>query len=564
MLSFPLLGRSRSWAVLAALSLLSLFALSPSVRAQGYPGGGSGGGYPGGGGAADTYTVAYSGGATTATGPTDNTPGSYTLASAPGSSVPGGYAYGGGAYNHQFFGPKSVTINCKGAIKTTFTWNPGPNNDPAPAANSVIVVEQVYASWGGNSGGSASGDISGTTTGGSGGQTYTGTRYSVQGGSSFSVTCTPTASASSTAPANGSAGAFANVGYTAAVSPVTLSLQGATLDSSHNYDILVGQHCTASLVGIPSGCTVSNYQWSVTGTTFQTWSADTPSFPVMVGGVQIGIIPENPDVTYEVDGPGPLTNSTAGWYWNDLAKGTGNNTQETVSCTATVTPPTGQGAALTVTATTPITVWTPVWTATGNGASVVVDNTFQAPDFWLHAGPGPLDFGATRGMTWDATLSPPSAPVPFGIGSLAIVQIITGCDQGMTSNTTPPLSIPGPGNGQTGLDTSWPYGWTISTTIVGGMKYESGDSPGIRVTNLRSAHDNISFEDYLMYCPPSSVQYVPLAKYIWSANMGASLPATGNWINFTGTAGTVTDAQKTGRFLPNNTFPAWTDIVTAQ
>lgn len=357
---------------------------------------------------------------------------------------------------------------------------------------------------------------------------------------------------------------FVNLSYSVTPYPVTIPLAGTTPDSNGHLNILIGQHCSASLVGIPSGCTVSNYQWSVTGTTFQTWSADTPSFPVMVGGVQIGIIPENPDATYEVDGPGPLTSSTAGWYWNDLANGKGNNTQETVSCAATVTPPTGQGAALTVTATTPITVWTPVWTATGNGASVVVDNTYQAPDFWLHAGPGPLDFGATRGMTWDASLSPPSAPVSFGIGSLAIVQIITGCDQGMTSNTTPPLSIPGPGNGQTGLDTSWPYGWTISTTIVGGMKYESGDSPGIEVTNLRSAHDNISFEDYLMYCPPSSVQYVPLAKYIWSANMGASLPATGNWINFTGTAGTVTDAQKTGQFLPNNTFPAWTDIVTAQ
>lgn len=74
--------------------------------------------------------------------------------------MPSDSDYGGGAYNHQFFGPKTVSINCKGAITATFTWNPGPNNDPAPAASSVIVVEQVCASWGSNSGGSIGNDHS--------------------------------------------------------------------------------------------------------------------------------------------------------------------------------------------------------------------------------------------------------------------------------------------------------------------------------------------------------------------------------------------------------------------
>lgn len=518
MRSFPLLGRFRSWAALCLFSLLfsglPLFLTCPAYAQGDYPG-------------STGYVVTYN--------PTTN------------------IVQGKGFDDQDITNPVTATL----------TWQ---GNGPAPA---VIVEEDAAASyWVDDIAiGLCSCGLPNATSvlnlqdGGDYATRYT--FYPAPASGTITLP-TVTTSGSTTLPDGEEVMNFVNLSYIVTPYPVTINLAGTTPDSNGYLNILIGQHCSASLVGIPSGCTVSNYQWSVTGTTFQTWSADTPSFPVMVGGVQIGIIPENPDATYEVDGPGPLTNSTAGWYWNDLANGKGNNTQETVSCTATVTPPTGQGAALTVTATTPITVWTPVWTATGNGASVVVDNTFQAPDFWLHAGPGPLDFGATRGMTWYASLSPPSAPVPFGIGSLAIVQIITGCDQGMTSNTTPPLSIPGPGNGQTGLDTSWPYGWEISTTIVGGMKYESGDSPGIRVTNLRSAHDNISFEDYLMYCPPSSVQYVPLAKYIWSANMGASLPATGNWINFTGTAGTVTDAQKTGRFLPNNTFPAWTDIVTAQ
>ncbi len=355
-----------------------------------------------------------------------------------------------------------------------------------------------------------------------------------------------------------------SIGYT--VYPVYISLSGPVQDSSGNSDILVGQSCTASLVGIPSGYSVSNYQWSVSGTTFQTWSADTPPFPIIVGGVQIGITGENPDATYEVDGPGPLTNPTAGWYWNDLGDGNGKSYQETVSCTATVTPPAGQGSAFTVSATQPVTVWTPKWTCTGTGASVIVNNTYiSGSGFWLHAGPGPLDPGIINGMTWNANLWPPPSPVPFGTGSSAMVQIITSFDIGATTNAIIPLPVYFPTDGQTGLDNVWPYPWyTSAPNLTNGMYYESGDSPGVGVDGDKSAHDNESFDDYLMYCPPGSVQYVPLAKFIWSADMSATLPATGNWINFTGSAGTVTDAQKAGQFLPSNEFPSWTQIVLNQ
>lgn len=164
MFSFPLLGRPLSWAALTSLISLALCA-SPAAQAQGTQ--------------TDTYTVTYSGGATTAIGPTDYPPGPYTLASAPDQHVPSGNAYGGSTSNHYFTSGQSVTLNCQGAITATFTWNGGPNNDPAPAANSVIVVEQVNADWGGQSGSVGSDIPGGTTTGSSASQTYTAIRYSV-------------------------------------------------------------------------------------------------------------------------------------------------------------------------------------------------------------------------------------------------------------------------------------------------------------------------------------------------------------------------------------------------
>ena len=83
----PLLGRPLSWAALTSLISLALCA-SPAAQAQGTQ--------------TDTYTVTYSGGATTAIGPTDYPPGPYTLASAPDQHVPSGNAYGGSTSNHYF------------------------------------------------------------------------------------------------------------------------------------------------------------------------------------------------------------------------------------------------------------------------------------------------------------------------------------------------------------------------------------------------------------------------------------------------------------------------------
>ena len=110
---------------------------------------------------------------------------------------------------------------------------------------------------------------------------------------------------------------------------------GPTKDSSGNWDILIGQHCTAQLVGIPTGSGWNTtYQCSVSDTTYQTWQPTTPAIQPALA---------NPNASYYVGGPGPLngpdTTKTPnipppGWYWNDAA-----NNMETVSCTATVPVP---------------------------------------------------------------------------------------------------------------------------------------------------------------------------------------------------------------------------------
>ena len=132
----------------------------------------------------------------------------------------------------------------------------------------------------------------------------------------------------------GSDGANGGYGlsYSVAVTTInlTITLAGTTPDSSGAANILVGQGCTAGLSA--TGCTVSDpYQWSVSGTTFQDWEPTTQANPKATPPMQA-----NPNASYELDGTGPLTNSTAHWFWNDLKQ-----MPETVKCTANVTP-TGQ------------------------------------------------------------------------------------------------------------------------------------------------------------------------------------------------------------------------------
>jgi len=350
---------------------------------------------------------------------------------------------------------------------------------------------------------------------------------------------------------SGQGGVF--LSYKTAATPITLNLTGTTKDSSGQPHILIGQHCSASLNGIPAGCTVSNYQWSVSGNTFQTWSADTPA---------VGSNPYNPDASYYVGGPGPLTNPTARWYWNDLAANTNGPAHETVSCTLTITPPAGQGAAFAVTATRKVTVYWPLWTAFGVGGTMVVSNGYpNNGDYWLYAGPTPGS-GETGGMDWYAIVSPPDPnPAAFGAGSLQIVQLVI---PGMIFTSTDGDKYNWSTNGQEGLDTSYPYGWVTTSPT-----YFSRDSPGIDLSHplpgtlAYSGGLQDQFEDYLLYFAPGSAQCVPLGRFVWSTAGSATIPfQNGNldWAFWPGTsAGTVTPSGTPSRnFVPNNSFPMWT------
>ena len=559
-------SRSCSFAVPGLFSLLSLFALSAPCLAQD-PGGSPG---PGGPSATNSgYVVQYSGGTI------KGTPFIYNTSPRPGSagSATGIINQSAKATNGQA-GTCSITASDGGPITAQITWNGGKANTPAPPA--AIVMETSTAVWGGTVGDSpafvwtpdpTAGLGSGVSVTGAGSDTQytfsngsgypsakgaTGTKYSAAtSGQSTTTTCNPSFVLKGTTGTNSDSYEYCTMQYTysAQCFPVTISLTGTTPDASGNLNILVGQHCSASLAGIPPSLLPNTtYSWTVSGNTFQTWSADTPAN---------GNDSYNSDASYEVDGPGPLTNSTAGWYWNDHAQ-----TPETVSCTATVTPPAGQGSAFTVTVTQKVTVMVPQFTLKAIGGTMQVSTAMSGgngTDYYLYAGPT-AGTSQGAGMEWDATVSSPPGTT-FGAGSLELVQLLIPNRSYTTaglfgSTSTHSWSM----NGQEGLDAIYPYGWD-----AGAPAYETNDTPSFDLTavNAQSAQMGDQFEDYLMYFAPSSSQCVPLARFVWSINGNVTIPGTGNWADFgAGSAGTVTPSGVT-IIGPSNAFPMWTQIITA-
>ena len=222
------------------------------------------------------------------------------------------------------------------------------------------------------------------------------------------------------------------------------------------------------------------------------------------------------------------------------------NTPETISCTVTATPPAGQtnpngtGGSGTVN----VAVYVPGWSCTGNGGTMQINSSWvegNGSDLCLYAGPA-SGSNTGCGMDWLATVSAPSGPVSFGTGVLEMVQTET---PNSTYTSTTGTQYKRSNNGQQGLDTSYPYPW-LSTPSP--PKYEGTDSPGMDLTEYSAASAQLQFQfvDTLMYEPPGSTQFVPLATYSWStpASSTASINPSG-----------------TTKFTASSTFPSWPQNV---
>lgn len=351
-----------------------------------------------------------------------------------------------------------------------------------------------------------------------------------------------------------------SVSYSATITPVVITLGGTltdsngspVLDSSGNQQILVGQGCTARLSGIPTGTGWSaTYQWSVSGTTLQNWLPQNPGNPQANP-----VVPANPQASFYDPGPGVQSNPTYHWYWNDPAGMT-----ETVTCTATVTSPTGQGSPFTITATQKVSVYVPTLSGLGNQVGMGYIRTIQQQNVtntqMIALQPGNPPAG--NGSIWTAAISLPATP-NFGSGQWAYLQLIkpgeyiTIAGQKETSKNTM--------NGE-GLDYVFPY---MGSFFTDGRLDTQGDAPYIGGLNgaVTNAVMTSTFHTYLMFQPPANstndVRWVPLALSLWSTNFNANLAPYDSWIDYP-TGQSVGPVQLGYNFVSQNSFPSWSRIV---
>ena len=430
-----------------------------------------------------------------------------------------------------------------GTVTATLTWVPstGQDNTTDPPSSSVIVTESGSARWGGGLGTGNADDGWGDPV------QYaasSGVHYEVKDGSSGTITITKSLSASTppnTTP-NGHGGfdrigAFVAASLSVAGDSATITLDGTTLDSNGKLNILVGQGCTASLNTPPfSVQQQSGWTWTIPGITFQSWNGDSGTVPVTAD-----------------TGPGLTNQRTAHWYWNDTAG------LKTVTCTATVTPPSGQGSPFTLTVTQQVNLQTPTWTASNHGGlGYIVD---VSSIYKLEALPSPLmlNQGFSEGSTWHTTVSTPPL---FSTGQFSYAQIITSGEYLTPYGGTEQAS---PETGQTELDTMFPY----QIYSADGMAHDEGDSPRIPLNTLQSSPDLMgyvrltdTFKTYLMFRPGTGdTQWVPLAESDWHLNMGTYRPLTRHWSDFPpnqSVGGVYIDSD----FTPQPTHPSW-DHVSA-
>ena len=497
-------------------------------------------------------------GSTTAYYPSASTPPTYgaTLSDLGSRDAQGNYA--------------PMLLTGKGDITAKFTWQPAYPGEPAPA--NVIVQQHCVTGWGGYLGGT----VPPTCSGGNGlglsskatSANLDTTQYKMQSpvaDGSVSLTCSPSVSMSGDPPSGSSSLITFGISYSATVTPVTINLGGTTTDSSGNQHILIGQQCQATLSGIPAGCTASNIQWSVSG-----WTVQGNSWAVSADHTKATFPGPNAAYTYT-----QATQSAAGpsWYWDDLAG------PQTVTCTATVTPPSGQGTPFPITAKQIVTLDVPTYTNNEVPGAVELDAKYQAlSGINLHAG---ADGDNIPGIFFYDTVTTPIPPYS-STGTWYRIQLVsvsryetalaTGKVVGAPGNTIAGALDVQPGTGA--------YIYNSQIINADGTTYDphhnnvaENDSPGFQVFDMYSEYQvkNELYQDYIMYTPPPPVGNsitVPLFYYQWSWNADAKIPPTPlpkSWSNWNGapTGGTITTpgSGSTQRML---IYPTWSSFVSAQ
>ena len=493
---------------------------------------------------------------------------------AKGTSAPYAWTLNNGApgyYGGTGVGPgasgDSVSVTGSGTLSATFVWSPA--SIPPPSA--VVVHQQCNVS--GHSAGSVNGfSYSGDAGMGTG---FAADKYTLvtNPGASFSISATdglsPTVTASGTVALNGSGAAEAQVVYTATASPITINLTGPAvdvhgnliLDGSGNPHILIGQQCSATLSGIPTGTgwSSSPYKWSVTGKTVlgNCWVIATGDTSASFSGF---VSPYTfTQATQQAAGPS--------WYWDD------STTSQTVTCTTTVTPPTGQGAAFTVTATQKVMLDSPTFTNKGIPGTIYLDTKYiGVSGLALHAGAEVVAAPAipVPGMTFSDTVTTPFVPSIYSdTGRWWHLQLITVSKYRTGAGGTTAVGSLGnklPGALDAGPEdaggVTFIYGATFAADGKDGASVTEtdspdNDSPGFLVDTAYQEY-NVkaeSFHDYIMYLPSGSNSIVvPVADYTWSWNVDVKTPPA--WTAQTGavTAGTITPPKTATRQL---THPTW-------
>ena len=245
--------------------------------------------------------------------------------------------------------------------------------------------------------------------------------------------------------------------------------------------------------------------WSAAGNTLQDWTG-------VNGGSTAGLVGKANPYTWTQSTPvsdGPK------WHWSDTAGA------KSVMCTATVTPPTGQGAAFRISTSQNVMLDVPAWSEAETSNPSRIDSTYKpvtGPALW--AG---MNTPYQNGSQWNDSVASLGTPYT-GHGDWAHLQIITV--KGTHDST------PVPNNNMVGLDGGFPYRADGTDYIANGIAVkDDGDSPGIALLDAYSNYNlNYYYDLYVMYIAPGDESiWVPLTKLTWTWSPNVSRPGSKHW-----------------------------------